>query len=41
MGILEQSHLYSVNKVLLMSLFYVALPVSEPGKGLRPQAKTQ
>lgn len=40
-GILQQSHLYSANKVSLMSLFYVALPASEPAKGLRPRAKTQ
>lgn len=40
-GIPEQSHLHSVNNVLLMSWFYVALPVSEPGKGLCAQAKTQ
>lgn len=38
-GILEQSHLYSVNKVILMSWFYVALPVREPEEGLCARAK--
>lgn len=38
-GILEQSHLYSVNKVKLMSWFYVALPVAEPEEGLCARAK--